>query len=65
MNRKSDEEKTPNKSIFKYKSQQIVESNNSTIIGSVQPTHKMWKSKEFKEEKPRSDIMRVSRNKTS
>jgi len=65
MNKKTDEEKTSNKSIFKCKSQEMGESNNSIIIGSMQPTHKMWKSKEFKEENPRSNIMRVSRNKTS
>lgn len=65
MNKKTEDYTTSNKNIYKCKSQEIIESNNSTIIGSIQPTHQMWKSKEFKEEKSRHDIMRISRNKTT
>lgn len=65
MNKKTVDPIPSNTNLFKCRSQEAIESDNSTIIGSLQPVHQMWKSKELKEEKSKMDCMRVSRNKTT
>ena len=51
------------KSVLKCKSQQMIDSDSSTILGSLHPVHQTWKSKEGWEDK--GDNLKFSRNKTT